>query len=138
MVGRWSAIGVLVLIAVGSSYLLLAGKHQSIPIDQVQHVRLWQERVGEKELVGTDRDQLLEAFNNATYDRANDEFFGTTPQCGGVIELKNGKSIGIIGCGEGFQVQRNDTAASGRLIAYYVDAVGFRSLFQQLLTETDH
>ncbi|MFD2172002.1 hypothetical protein [Tumebacillus lipolyticus] len=101
-------------------------------------MRLWQELVGEKELVGSERDQLLVAVNNATYNRANDEFFGTTPQCGGVIELKNGKSIGIIGCGEGFEVQRNDMEESDHMIAYYVDAIGFRSLFQQLLTETDH
>jgi hypothetical protein len=106
--------------------------HSHINYDEVINAYIWHETKGNRILNNERIAEIVDLINKAKYLKDNDALNGPTPMCGGQISLKNGKRIGIIGCGDDLEIQRNDNSMNSTK-AYFVHSNGYGEFFKRII-----
>jgi sortase (surface protein transpeptidase) len=132
-----SVIGLILLLFIAWNFVKSSLYHTKISLNEVENVTLQQL---ENEIILTEEQQkeVVKAFNSAKFMDDNDRLAGPTYECRATIHLKTGMSIGLLGCGEITEVQREDNVGFGNKsltgrVAYFVESIKMEQIFGELI-----
>lgn len=80
-------------------------------------------------------DNIIKWFNDASDIRINENFAGTTPAAGIIINLKSKETISILASGSDFEIQRND--ANSKNVSYWAKQENIKEYLSTLATKTE-